>query len=313
MTIKIVTFEEQYFEEAARLVQARYKALRQQLPMLPERYEQEEALLELMGELGEERRGVAALRDGKLVGFLAGLTIHKFMGKRSAYSPIWANGVVQEESQRIYEEMYTHLADQWVADGCDLHLLSLLADDAKGLQSWQWLGFGLINVDAVRGLDAVEGLASPVEMRQACTKDIRTLSRLGKALETHLATSPTFFIHSLGDFGERLETAGEAVWLAEADGETAGFITMEPGNCCECEFLKDERTINIAGTFTEDSWRGRGVATALLNQGLAWAKQEGYERCTVDFETGNPLARRFWSHWFQPVGYSLMRWVDERL
>jgi len=313
MATKIVPFDEKYLEDAARLVQTRYKALRQRLPVMPQRFEQEEALLELMEELREGMHGVAALRDGKMVGFLAGLVIHKFMGKRSAYSPIWANGVVQEDSQRIYEEMYTHLADIWVADDCDLHLLTLLADDAQNLQSWQWLGFGMNNVDAVRGLDAVEGLPPQVEMRQAGEKDIRTLSRLGKSLEAHLATSPTFFIHSLGDFGERLETAGEAVWLAEVEGETAGFITMEPGTSCECEFLKDERTINIAGTFTEDNWRGKGVATALLNQGLTWAKHAGYERCTVDFETGNPLARRFWSRWFQPVGYSLMRWVDERL
>jgi hypothetical protein len=51
----------------------------------------------------------------------------------------------------------------------------------------------------------------------------------------------------------------------------------------------------------------------LLNGSLEWARAEGYERCAVDFEPMNSLAARFWPKYFQPVCYSLMRKVDERI
>jgi GNAT superfamily N-acetyltransferase len=65
--------------------------------------------------------------------------------------------------------------------------------------------------------------------------------------------------------------------------------------------------------FTKASARSKGVATALLNRSLEWARSQGYERCAVDFETMNFLASRFWLKWFEPVCYSLVRCVDERL
>ena len=52
-----------------------------------------------------------------------------------------------------------------------------------------------------------------------------------------------------------------------------------------------------------------GVGAALLSHALAWAKEQGYQRCSVDYEAANPPARRFWERWFEPVVFSLMRVV----
>ncbi|MEA3341175.1 MAG: hypothetical protein U9R15_14525 [Chloroflexota bacterium] len=43
---------------------------------------------------------------------------------------------------------------------------------------------------------------------------------------------------------------------------------------------------------------GKGIATALLDRSLEWARVEGYWRCAVDFE---------------PVSYALVRQIDERI
>jgi len=78
------------------------------------------------------------------------------MGKRTAYSPEWANGAGLDESRRVYEEMYRHLSARWVADGCFLHAVTLLGHDRQGIEGWHWLGFGLVAVDGVRELTPVE-------------------------------------------------------------------------------------------------------------------------------------------------------------
>jgi GNAT superfamily N-acetyltransferase len=295
------------------LVSARFQSLRRRIPLLPDRFEQPEASLDLLRDLAAQNAGVIALQDGAPVGFLLGLVIPEIMGKHSAYSPVWANAALPGHSRRIYEELYTRLSSRWVADGCYTHLISIMADDPQALEAWHWLGFGLINVDAVRSLTPLVGVDLNVEVRQASLQDAAELSRLGRALERHEASAPTFWLHELQDFGDALSEPGHAAWLAFDGGQVVGFIALEPGDDCECELLQDPGTVNISGAFTIEPARGKGAAASLLHHALAWARAQGYRRCAVDFEAMNTLAARFWLRWFQPVSYSLVRSIDERI
>ena len=92
-----------------------------------------------------------------------------------------------------------------------------------------------------------------------------------------------------------------------------GCMGVEPGHVGGCEIVQDEKTVSIVSAFTKEEARGRGIATALLNRSLEWAQEERYERCAVDFEPMNSLAARFWLRYFEPVCYSLMRRIDERI
>lgn len=312
MSLKIAELREEHLGAAAGCVSARYQALRREIPLLPDRYEQPDAILDLLRDLSGQADGVIAFQDGALVGFLLGLVIPEFMGKRSAYTPVWANVAATSHSRRIYEEMYARLAPHWLAQGCFNHVVSLMTGDRQALEAWHWLGFGLVNVDAVRPLTPLDSDLGPVHVRRAGLQDAVELSRLGRLLEGHEAATPTFWVHQLEDFGERLSWPGNAAWLA-LDGEHAvGFIALEPGEDCECALLSDPQTVNIAGAYTLEPARGQGVATSLLDCALAWARAQGYRRCSVDFESMNTLAARFWMRWFEPVSYSLVRSIDER-
>lgn len=205
MPLQIVPLQEQHLEDAAALVCSRYKTFRWQLPVLPPRYELSENILPLLQELARESSGVAALRGSRLVGFMQALVISEFMGRRSAYSPVTANAAEPQDCRRIYEEMYAHLSPQWLSDGCFTHLVSLLAGDPRSLEAWHWLGFGLINVDAIRDLTPVVGEAAGAEVRQAGPPDARIVSELGHLLEQHVASTPTYWIHDLEDFGEWMQ------------------------------------------------------------------------------------------------------------
>lgn len=75
-----------------------------------------------------------------------------------------------------------------------------------------------------------------------------------------------------------------------------------------------DQCIAIEHVFTDAEARGSGVGTALLRHGIAWAREAGYDRCSVDWEPSNLLGSRFWNgNGFRPISYWLTRRLDERI
>jgi hypothetical protein len=161
LTVEILDWRDEHLVGAADLVARRCRDLRHHVPLVPARYERPEVILSLL-EGQAHLPGVVAIQDGRLMGFLTGFIIEEFMGRKSAYSPEWANGACGDESGRLYLEMYRHLSARWRAEGCAQHVVTMLAHDQAGVAAWQWLGFGFIVVDAVRGLEPVDGEAAAV-------------------------------------------------------------------------------------------------------------------------------------------------------
>jgi GNAT superfamily N-acetyltransferase len=317
MPLEIVPFQEKQSEDAAALACARYRAQRQQVPLLPARFENADNILPRIRDLASQAPGVAAFRGGRLAGYLLGFVIPEFRGKRSAYSPEWANAADMEDSRRIYEEMYSHLSTRWVADGCAIHLVSILAHDRAGLQGWHWLGFGLDAADGVRDLSSVPGLSVDVEIRRAGPEDAGQAVSLLEALRRHLMAAPTFLFRSersdITQQKEWLGNPGNALWLACQGSEVVACLGQGPASPKASILIDDEKTTSIVSAFTREDVRGGGIATALLNRALDWGRTQGYERCAVDWEPMNILASRFWLRHFQPVSYALERHIDERV
>lgn len=315
-SLHIVPLEDKHLEDAAALVCARYRALRQYAPLMPARYESAAAILSLLHDLPQRAPGVAAIRGGRLVGFLGAFVLPEFLGQRSAYSPEWGNAAVPDDSRRIYEEMYTHVAPGWLAAGCPMHMIGALAHERDTLETWHWLGFGLCAADAVRDLTPVRGAAAGVEIRRARLEDAETLAALDLALHRHLAATPTFLFdeeegEELAYHQKWLADPANALWLAYDGGEAVACLGQGPASPEACDLIADEGTTSIVIAYTRPQARGQGLATALLNQVLAWGRAEGYERCGVDFEPMNSLAARFWTRHFQLVCLYQARYVGE--
>jgi GNAT superfamily N-acetyltransferase len=309
--LEVVDWGHEHLAEAAELVAGRCRNLREQVPLVPPRYERPEAVLPLLEPLAGSP-GVVAIHDGRLTGFLTRLVVEDFMGRRSAYSPEWANGACGDESPWIYEDMYQHLSARWLADECYQHVVTVLANDVDGLFTWHWLGFGCLIVDAVRGLEPVAGEAAAVEIRRAGPTDVAQVNALGRALEAHMLAAPAFWVEEASDAAQNLQDPSYAFWLAHGDAQVLAGIGLA-ADLDGCDVLRDEGTIGIVSAYTHEQARGRGVATALLNKSLAWAQAENYQRCAVDFQTANLLGSRFWMRYFEPVCYSLSRCIDERV
>ncbi|MFN2167248.1 MAG: GNAT family N-acetyltransferase, partial [Anaerolineae bacterium] len=302
--------------DADRLQYARYRALRMQLPLMPSRYEDPDAILPRLHDLAGLGPGVAAIRRGQLAGFLVAYQFPDFRGKPSTYSPEWANGAALDDSRRIYEALYTAMSAQWVEEGFCAHLLSILASDAEGIEGWRWLGFGLLGADGVCGLQPVTEPTANVDLRRAGLDDLQQVTALMGDLRAYMAKPPTF-LHQEDAIGaeedkEWLADPDHAVWLAYQGTGVVACMVQGPANPRASEIIRDRGTTSIVAAYTRETARNTGIGSALLNQVLAWARAEGYERCAVDWEPMNVLATRFWMRYFQPVSYALVRHVDER-
>jgi GNAT superfamily N-acetyltransferase len=316
MSIKIVPFDEDHLEDAASMVSARYRAERKLAQHLPARFENSESVAPLLQNLARGAPGVVAVQDGVMVGFLVAY-VSVFRGVRTTYSPDLGHAADATGRRDIYRRMYGDLARLWLAHGCFTHAITFFAHEQAAMDAWFSVGFGLNVVDALRGLDAAETSEAVVEIRRVAAEDVDVVTPLMMSLRRHLAGSPVFLpliIEERRDeLAEWLSDPANALWLAFQDGEPVGLIRMEPS---EFQVLpvSEKSTVAITGAFTKQEVRGQGIGTALLNHGLNWARSAGYRQCSVDFESMNIPSSWFWlGKGFEPVCYSLIRRVDERL
>jgi GNAT superfamily N-acetyltransferase len=314
---KIKPFNEEHSEDAAGLFVERFGMERERTPLLPPRFEDFHAVLPLLTNLVAKSPGVVAVGNGGLVGFLIGQLLPSWRGRRSVWVPEWANAVAGRERKEVFRRMYADLAYEWVANGCFTHLISALAHDEEIKGELFWLGFGMVAVDAMRDLGDVEGPFADVEIRRAGIRDLEVAESLSHEQERYMAASPTLMAlveKSRGEFHkETLSNPAQATWLASYKGEVVSRMRIGPCTQDAAYIITDERTASITAAFTKEDFRAKGISAALLRQALDWARSEGYERCAVDFEPENVLARSFWLRHFQPVSFALVRQVDRRI
>lgn len=314
---KTIPLSEEHLEDAAVLVSHRYRCLCEQEPHLPHRYAEVSNLLPLLQNIFKVTgAGVATIRGNHLVGFLTGWQMPSFRGKRSVYSPEWANAADLEDSPHIYEEMYSHLSAAWVADKYVAHYISLFPNDVDAMRAWHWMGFGMISVDALRGLDSLRSYDANVTIRRAGLQDIEQVMELHQDLWQYHKEAPIFLLAEKRDrsyYEEWLRDPDRVVWLAYWQEEPVAFMRLGPADDDVCTIIFDEKTTSIYGAFTKKKVRREGIATALLDHALKSARDSGYERCAVSFEPMNSVGSRFWLQYFMPVCFSLLRIVDDRL
>jgi len=99
--------------------------------------------------------------------------------------------------------------------------------------------------------------------------------------------------------------------VAYRDGAAQGMVTFRPWAAERPGLLAP--TVHLQHGFTIAPARQGGVARALLDVGMAWAREQGYERCSVNWMAANPLGARFWqAQGFLPVGNRLYRHIEAR-
>ena len=316
--LEIVPFKQEHLDAATALVSYRYKILCEKQPLLPVQYQDSNHILPLLQNLMDSGSpAVAALQDGQLAGFLAGWLMPDFRGKRSVYSPEWANAARPENCRYFYERMYQSLADHWVSDKYVAHYISIFADDQEAIQACHWLGFGMLGVDAIRDLERVTGASSQIEVRLANLQDLDQVMELHQGMQQYARSSPYFFIGDHldeTDYIAWIQQTDRVIWLALVNQKPVAFLRIGPANDDVAAIIVDHKTTSIYEAFTQAGMRGKAIGRTLLAHAIQHARQAGYQRCAVDFESMNFIGTRFWfGQGFKPVCYSLLRMIDQRV
>ena len=318
MPIDVVPFRDEFLEEAAALAAANYREGWEIEPLLPETFRQPESMLPRLMDIAGRGSGVAALADGRLAGFLLSRIVTPRV-ERMAWVPDCGHGVSLSDGGATYREMYATISRQWVDEGCLAQSVSIQVHDRVAVEAWFSLGFGLTWVDTLRGLEPATGASNEVEIRTASEDDRAVLLPLQIEMERHLVSPPTSLVYPEDpETHARQSWAKEPVettWLALRGTDAIGFLAGEPpGGGNPVMARAGERTAGIGGAFVREDARNRGVATALLNRALEWARSEDYEPFAVDFESANVAANRFWlGKGFRPVVHTVLRRIEKPL
>ena len=95
------------------------------------------------------------------------------------------------------------------------------------------------------------------------------------------------------DIPNYFQASGGNFWVAEADGALVGTIGLKP-------FKPD--AVALKKMFVERAWRGGGLAAALLDVALDWARAAGVRDVYLGTTGGMAAAHRFYEkHGFRRI------------
>ncbi len=305
--LEVVPLEAHHIPRAATLVAEGAREQRHAAPQLPFTLDDSTVAAELLEPLAGNGLGVVVLDDGALVGLLAGVAV-PLWGSPGVYVAEWGNAARGPE---VVLAAYAAASQLWVAAGCAAHVVTLWAHAAANEAAWHQLGFGRVVVDAVRGLDEIEGGRGQV--RRATVADVAEIVSLEEALWRHLAAPPVSRVHPppAGPAGvaERLADPRRPAWIVEDGGRAIGYVSLTSGEH-ETTALAADDTAVCDGAFVVPEVRRRGAGRCLVSAAMGWAAAEGFARLAIDYESANLEAATFWpGAGFRAVLHSVARTV----
>jgi ribosomal protein S18 acetylase RimI-like enzyme len=319
----VVPFSDEHLEDAGLLLAARPARQRAAAPLLPERFEDPSAAVEevVAAWRAEGTSGAAALREGKLVGYLFGTP----RDTKIRDTKIWGDNAWVEATGHAVEEaedardLYGAAAGRWVEEGRRRHYALLPATDAQLLDAWFRLGFGHQQAHGIQEVpDRLEvRIPDGFTIREPREEDIEELVAVDLALPTHQRSSPVF-----SDMALPTEDDVRKEWLSTIEGNEEkvliGFRDGRPVACWSViaadlsyhnrGLMLPERASYLAFASTLPEARGSGIGVALTHASLAAAREDGYSAMVTDWRVANLLASRFWpKRGFQTVFSRLYR------
>ncbi len=330
MKAEYLPFKEEMVPDAGRLLAKRHKRNREQLSLLPARFEAPEATTKAVEALWKEKfkSGYAAFQAGKMIAYLLGETTTDPWG-RAGYVYLPGYALLEGESLAVIQDLYALLGDDWVQKGCFDHYLYISAADQAVLDSMFDLGFGKQRVDALMDFNTLEipDVEAPagVTIRKAGTGDNAYLGSLSNVIFRALEKAPYWHPTIPEDWDELYEGWSEladdqewTVWLAlEENGSSSseekalGTVGFRPEAETDTQMLASPNTLYLSVAATKPQARGRGISTALTWYGLEQARTEGFEICYTNWLSPNLLASRFWPRFgFKDVAYRVAKRIN---
>ena len=298
MALELVRFSEDHLDAASRLlaeVHARHRAAE---PLLPSDVDYRAQVAKELAR--EDASGVAAMRGGRLVGYLLGAPAsNDNRGGRRIFSDLAGHAAVDPELAR---DLFAAAAERWHEEGHTRYAVVAPAFDAELLDAWFRVGFGLQFAYAVREAEPVPPVDG-VTIRPGTPDDLPHFARLDRELWLHQVLSPSFSGQDVepveafeAEWSEDTFDSPDMLWpfVAERDGEVVGEVLLyrRPTG----DLRVPEGNVDLSQAATDPALRGSGVGSAIAAHVLTWAHEHGFRSVTADWRSVNLLASRFWLH-----------------
>jgi len=145
----------------------------------------------------------------------------------------------------------------------------------------------------------------PVRIRRGGEGDLEVVSDLWAslaremdAMDRYLDLDEDFLDKGRRYFRENLRAEEFHIWLAEDEGEAVGFL------CAKVErpgpIFVPRPWLHIMDLYVRPSYRRRGVARALMEAALGWAREQGLESADLSVYSTNPARRLYEDLGFVP-------------
>ncbi|MTI71787.1 MAG: GNAT family N-acetyltransferase [Firmicutes bacterium] len=316
MNIKFESLNDKYIDEAMDIVLSLYNKEKEAVSFLPQERGFLNNLKESLEKLFKHGKGIVAIYNNKLIGFIAGYEIDECFGKcKGIYTPLYGHGVRSEYPKSLYQKLYKHMSDKWVKNNFMTHAITFFAHDKETIDIWFWMGFGLRCVDAMREVKPIDVKSRDITIHKAKLSDIPDIAYLEGKLTKHLNQSPLFMPRRNEDPTKNLtewhKNKDNHLWIAYRDKKPLGYMKIQPN--AETFISEHKDVMNITGAFVLDDKRKSGIGTLLLGEIQQWLKKNHYSLCGVDFESFNIVGSSFWNKYFTPYTYSVVRRIDERI
>jgi GNAT superfamily N-acetyltransferase len=129
--------------------------------------------------------------------------------------------------------------------------------------------------------------AKPADARQIAEVHVRTWQAAYRhAFPAEVLESLSVDEGEIDRWRDRLEQ-GMSVWVAEADGRLAGFVSIGPSRT-------EEQAGELYAIYVLPEDWGTGAGAGLMAQAKEWFAREGYATAMLWVLTDNPRARRFY-------------------
>jgi ribosomal protein S18 acetylase RimI-like enzyme len=90
-------------------------------------------------------------------------------------------------------------------------------------------------------------------------------------------------------------------FIAEVDGQAAGYAKLHPGKALEG--VEGQRAIELVRLYVSRKWLGRGVGQALMERCVSEAREKGFQILWLGVWERNSRAIAFYRKWnFREVG-----------
>ena len=277
-----------------------------------------EQLLNRIDTFFQKNIGYGLFKNNTLNSFLFGFSdIPTLKGKeKGIYIPFWGHYTTNIDGKHFIE-LYSTLANDLVEKANHTHILSYFPNNLKLQEQLYVLGFGLLVIDAIRPMNPIpiKPLQSHFSLRAMNREDYDEITQIEKKFCSYLKSSPTFLYISNNDHPSPITdylSESKQTFLIETNEEIVAVIRGVLGGS-NFDLLEDPTTLAINYAYTNPNYRGLGLGIHLINEIVNWGRKNNVTRCTVDFESANILANRFWLAHFAPIGFSAIRRIDNRL